>query len=206
GQGAERLADEYGITREEMDRWALRSHQRAVAARERLREEIVPVEGLDLEGRPVQVIDDQGPRADTSYEKIAALAPVYRAEGRITAATSSGQADGAAVCLVMASEEARRRRLTPLARIHTIATGACAPTDLIRSAIPATARAFERSGLDQRDLAVIEVHEAFASAPIALLREFGIPGDGRVNPNGGTRALRHPLPAYAAGAAARAAV
>src|SRR5262245_6463757 len=198
GQGAERLAEQYGITREEMDRWALRSHQRAIAARERLREEIVPVEGLDLDGRPVPVIDDQGPRSDTTYEKIAALAPVYRPEGRITAATSSGQADGAAVCLIMGGDEARRRRLTPLARIHTIAAGACAPTDLIRSAIPATARAFQRSGLDQRDLAVIEVNEAFASAPIALMREFDIADDGRINPNGGACALGHPVGASGA--------
>jgi acetyl-CoA acetyltransferase family protein len=198
GQGAERLADEYSITREEMDRWALRSHQRAIAALARLREEIVPADGLDVEGRPVRVTDDQGPRADTTYEKIAALAPVYRPDGKITAATSSGQADGAAVCLLMSHAEAARRRLAPLARIHTIAAGACAPTDLIRSAIPATARAFERSELRQDDLAVIEVNEAFASAPIALMREFGIPDDGRVNPNGGACALGHPVGASGA--------
>jgi acetyl-CoA acyltransferase len=198
GQGAERLAEQYDITREAMDRWALRSHQRAIAARDRLRDEIVPVEGLDLAGRPVTVRDDQGPRADTSYDKIAALPPVYRPDGRITAATSSGQADGAAVCLLMSAAEANRRGLTPLARIHTIATGACAPTDLIRSAIPATSRAFERSGLGQRDMSVIEVNEAFASAPIALMREFGIEDDGRVNPNGGACALGHPVGASGA--------
>jgi acetyl-CoA acyltransferase len=198
GQGAERLAEQYDITREAMDRWALRSHQRAIAARDRLRDEIVPVEGLDLAGRPVTVRDDQGPRADTSYDRIAALPPVYRPDGRITAATSSGQADGAAVCLLMSAAEANRRGLTPLARIHTIATGACAPTDLIRSAIPATSRAFERSGLGQRDMSVIEVNEAFASAPIALMREFGIEDDGRVNPNGGACALGHPVGASGA--------
>jgi acetyl-CoA C-acetyltransferase len=198
GQGAERLAEQYDITREEMDRWALRSHQRAIAARTVLREEIVPTDGLDLEGRPVRVTDDQGPRADTTYDKIAALAPVYRPDGRITAATSSGQADGAAVCLLMSATEADRRKLTPLARIHTIAAGACAPTDLIRSAIPATARAFERSGLGQRDMAVIEVNEAFASAPIALMREFGIGDPERINPNGGACALGHPVGASGA--------
>ena len=198
GQGAERLAEQYGITREAMDRWALRSHQRAVAARARLREEIVPVDGLDLEGRPLKVEHDQGPRADTTYEKIAGLAPVYRPDGRITAATSSGQADGAAVCLLMSASEVARRGITPLARIHTIATGACAPTDLIRSAIPATARAFERSGLGQGDMSVIEVNEAFASAPIALMREFGIEDDERVNPNGGACALGHPVGASGA--------
>jgi acetyl-CoA acyltransferase len=198
GQGAERLAEQYGISREEMDRWALRSHQRALAARVQLREEIVPVEGLDPDGRPLRVTDDQGPRPDTTFEKIAALPPVYRPDGRITAATSSGQADGAAVCLLMSESEATRRGLAPLGRIHTIATGACAPTDLIRSAIPATARAFERSGLRQGDMDVIEVNEAFASAPIALMREFGIEDAARVNPNGGACALGHPVGASGA--------
>jgi acetyl-CoA acetyltransferase family protein len=198
GQGAERLADRYGITREAMDRWALASHERALAARARLREEIVPVDGLDLEGRTVRVTDDQGPRADTSYAKIAALPPVYKADGTITAATSSGQADGAAVCLVASAAALRAHRLTPLARLHTLATGACAPTDLIASAIPATRRALERSGLAVDDMAVIEVNEAFACAPIALMREFGVADAARVNPNGGACALGHPVGASGA--------
>lgn len=198
GQGAERLCDRYGISREEMDRWALRSHERAIAARERLREEIVPTDGLDLEGNPVRVEDDQGPRADTTYEKIASLAPVYRADGRITAASSSGQADGAAVCLVMSADAAQQRGLRPLARIHTIATGACHPTDLIYSAIPAARRAIARSGLSWNDMAVIEVNEAFASAPLAVMREFDLHDAERVNPNGGACALGHPVGASGA--------
>jgi acetyl-CoA C-acetyltransferase/3-oxo-5,6-didehydrosuberyl-CoA/3-oxoadipyl-CoA thiolase len=198
GQGAERLADQYRISREQMDRWALASHQRAVAARERLREEIVPADGLDLEGSPTTVRDDQGPRPDTTYEKIASLAPVYKDDGKITAATSSGQADGAAACLLASGEAVRRLGLTPLARIHTIAAGACAPTDLIYSAIPATRRAFERSKLTPGDMTVIEVNEAFACAPIALMREFGIEDAERVNPNGGACAIGHPVGASGA--------
>jgi len=198
GQGAERLADQYGISREDMDRWALRSHQRAIAARERLREEIVPAAGLDLDGAATTVRDDQGPRADTTYEKIAALAPVYKEAGKITAATSSGQADGAAACLIMSQEALQRHALRPLARIHTLATGACAPTDLIYSAIPATRRAFARSGLAPADMTVIEVNEAFACAPLALMREFGIDDAARVNPNGGACALGHPVGASGA--------
>jgi acetyl-CoA acetyltransferase family protein len=198
GQGAERLAARYGITRDEMDRWALRSHERAVAARERLREEIVAVDGVDLEGRPITVRDDQGPRADTTYEKIAALPPVYRPDGAITAATSSGQADGAAVCVIASADAARRHGIRPLARIHTIATGACEPTDLIYSAIPATRRALERSGLGVADLAVIEVNEAFACAPLALMRELAVADAERVNPNGGACALGHPVGASGA--------
>jgi acetyl-CoA acetyltransferase family protein len=198
GQGAELLAQRLGISRPDMDRWALESHRRAVAARARLREEIVPTAGLDLDGAPVVVTDDQGPRADTTYDKIAALQPVYRPDGTITAATSSGQADGAAVCMLMAADEARRRGLRPLARIHTIATGACAPTDLIYSAIPATRRALDRAGLRIDEMGVVEVNEAFACAPLALMREFGFEDATRVNPNGGACALGHPVGASGA--------
>jgi acetyl-CoA acetyltransferase family protein len=198
GQGAERLAERLDISRDAMDRWALESHRRAIAARSRLREEIVPVDGLDADGASVTVRDDQGPREDTSYEKIAALAPVYRPDGRITAATSSGQADGAAVCALMSSDAAARHGIAPIARIHTIATGACAPTDLIYSAVPATRRALERSGLRLDDMAVIEVNEAFACAPLALMRELDFADASRVNPNGGACALGHPVGASGA--------
>ena len=198
GQGAERLAERLGITRDAMDRWALESHRRALDARERLREEIVPTDGLDLDGALITVRDDQGPRADTTYDKIAALAPIYKPDGRITAASSSGQADGAAACLLMSADAAAQRGLRPLARIHTIATGACAPTDLIYSAIPATRRALDRSGLRLDDMAVIEVNEAFACAPLALMHELDFTDAGRVNPNGGACALGHPVGASGA--------
>jgi acetyl-CoA acetyltransferase len=92
----------------------------------------------------------------------------------------------------------RRHRLQPWARIHTIAAGACAPTDLIYSAIPATRRAFERSGLTPADMSVVEVNEAFACAPLALMREFGVEDASRVNPNGGACALGHPVGASGA--------
>ncbi len=200
GQGAERLCERLDIGREEMDRWALLSHQRAVAARARLREEIVPVEGQAVDGAACLVEDDQGPRADTSLEKISSLLPVYRPDGRITAATASGQADGAAACLVMSAERARQRGLEPLARIHTIATGACHPTDLIYSAIPATRRALQRAGLGMGDMKVIEVNEAFACAPLALMRELDMrPADAeRINVNGGACAIGHPVGASGA--------
>jgi acetyl-CoA acyltransferase len=198
GQGAERLAEQYAITREDMDRWALLSHQRAIAARERLRAEMVPVDGLDLAGNPTTAWDDQGPRADTTYERIASLPPVYRENGTITAGTSSGQADGAAACLLMSAEAMRRHGLEPMARIHTIAAGACAPNDLIYSAIPATRRALERSGLSLADMCTIEVNEAFACAPLALMKEFHFDDAERVNPNGGACAIGHPVGASGA--------
>lgn len=202
GQGAERLCDRLGITREEMDRWALRSHRRAVAATTsgRLREEIVAVEGLLADGTPVMVDHDQGPRADTTLEKIASLPPIYRPDGRISAATAAQQSDGAAVCMIMSAERARDYGLRPLARIHTIAAAACAPTDLIYSAVPATQKALQRAGLSVSDLDVIEVNEAFACAPIALMRELGVAEAEaeKVNVNGGACALGHPVGASGA--------
>lgn len=200
GQGAERLADRYGISREEMDQWALMSHRRAVAARDRLREEIVPVEGKLPDGTAATIDADQGPRPDTTIEKIRSLPPVYKEDGKITAATSSGQADGAAVCLVMSAERARARGLAPLARIQTLATGACHPTDLIASAIPATRNALRLSGLALSEIGLIEVNEAFACAPIALMREFGMPESDRekINVNGGACAIGHPVGASGA--------
>jgi acetyl-CoA acyltransferase len=200
GQGAERLAERLGITREEMDRWALESHRRAVDALRagRFRDEILPVEGLDLDGTRRPFDFDQGPRPDTSYEKIASLPPVYNPEGSITAATSSGQADGAAVCLVTSRAWAHERGLQPLATISTLGWGACAPTDLIYSAIPATRRALERSRLSLDEMGVVEVNEAFACAPIAWMRELGFADATRVNPNGGACAIGHPVGASGA--------
>ena len=200
GQGAERLASRLGIGREQMDRWALASHQRAIAAQKagRFRDEILPVEGSTPEGETKLIDFDQGPRADTSYEKIASLSPVYSPEGKITAATSSGQADGAAVCMVMSRERARAAGLEPLATLRTLGWGACAPTDLIYSAIPATRRALEKSGLGLDDMGVVEVNEAFACAPIALMQELRFEDATRVNPNGGACALGHPVGASGA--------
>ena len=200
GQGAERLAARLHITREQMDRWALESHHRAIAAQRegRFREEILPIEGLGPDGDDRLIDHDQGPRADTTYEKIAALSPVYSAEGKITAATSSGQADGAAVCMVMSRERARSVGCEPLATIRTLGWGVCEPTDLIYSAVPAMRRALERSRLGLGDMGVIEVNEAFACAPIALMQELGFEDASRVNPNGGACALGHPVGASGA--------
>jgi len=200
GQGAERLCEQFDISRSAMDQWALASHQRAVAARARLKEEIVPVEGILADGSTAPIDYDQGPRADTSIEKISALQPVYRPDGRITAATSSGQADGAAVCLIMSRARATAMGIKPLARLHTIAAGACAPTDLIYSAIPATHKAIELSGLGMADFDVIEVNEAFACAPLALMRAFKMPDSAaeKINVNGGACALGHPVGASGA--------
>lgn len=202
GQGAERLCDRYGFERRELDEWALLSHRRAVAAQDagRFDEEILPVEGLSPDGAPFLCKHDQGPRRDTTLEKIASLPPVYRPEGRITAATASGQADGAAVCMLMSREEAERRGLRPICRIHTLAIAACDPTDLIYSAIPASQKALARSGLRADQLDLIEVNEAFACAPLALMRALELPPAAaeRINVNGGACAIGHPVGASGA--------
>jgi len=197
-----RRCEQSHITRSEMDQWARRSHQRAVAATTagRLREEIVPVDAALADGTAARIDYDQGPRADTTLEKVSALAPAYRPDGRITAATASGQADGAAVCMLMSRERAQAQGIRPLAHLHTIATGACAPTDLIYSAIPATHKALRLSGLRMQDLDLIEINEAFACAPIAFMREFKLPDSaaGRINVNGGACAIGHPVGASGA--------
>ena len=202
GQGAERLCVQFDISRPEMDHWAFASHQRAIVATQagRLREEIVSVDGQLADGSRAAIDYDQGPRTDTTLEKIASLRPVYRPDGRITAATASGQADGAAVCLLMARQRADALGITPLARIHTMATAACAPTDLIYSAIPAIHRALERSGLGMADCDLIEVNEAFACAPLAVMREFKMTDRDadKINVNGGACAIGHPVGASGA--------
>jgi acetyl-CoA acetyltransferase family protein len=202
GQAAERLCEQFDISRTEMDAWALRSHQRAVAAQQAgvFGDEIVPVEGIRADGTTALIEHDQGPRGDTSIEKIAGLAPVYRPDGRITAATASGQADGAAACLIASRERAATLGLPPLARLRTIATGACAPTDLVYSAIPATRKALQLSGLSMADFQLIEVNEAFACAPIALMREFKLSerDADKINVNGGAIAIGHPVGASGA--------
>jgi acetyl-CoA acetyltransferase family protein len=202
GQGAERLCERFDISRGELDAWALLSHQRAIAAQDagRFAEEIVPLQGLQPDGTPAMIDRDQGPRRDTTLEKIASLQPIYRPDGRITAAASSGQADGAAVCMIMSAHEAARRDIRPLARIHTLGLGACDPRDLIYSAIPATHKALQRSGLSMKDMSVIEINEAFACAPIALMREFEMADHERdkINVNGGACALGHPVGASGA--------
>ena len=202
GQGAERLCEQFDISRREMDEWALRSHQRAVAATQagRFADEIVPVDGLLPDG--MAVAHRLRPGAARRHE----LGEDQRADAGLSsrrthhAAASSGQADGAAVCMIMSRERADALGITPLARIHTIATGACAPTDLIYSAIPATHKALQRSGLGMQDLGVIEVNEAFACAPIALMREFKMPDADadKINVNGGACAIGHPVGASGA--------
>jgi len=200
GRGAERLCERFGIERAEMDRWALESHRRAVRSQRAgvFAEEIVPTEGHLPDGSRELISQDQGPRADTTLEKIAALPPVYGADGRITRATCSGQADGAAVCMLMSRERAESEGRTPIATIQHIGAGACHPTDPVYSAIAAAEKVLRLSGRTLDDFDVIEVNECFACAPIAFMRYFKAEVSDRMNVNGGACAIGHPIGASGA--------
>jgi acetyl-CoA acetyltransferase family protein len=190
GQTAEVVARRYRISREEQDRWALESHQKAVTAQQacHFRDELVPV-GLPGGGT---FEADEGPRADTSLEKLAALKPVFEQDGTVTAGNSSPLNDGAA-CLVMMSEShAQRINARPLARILAAASAGVDPSVMGLGPIPASRKALARAGLRPGDMDCVELNEAFASQVIACVRDLEL-DPLRVNPSGGAIALGHPL-------------
>jgi acetyl-CoA acyltransferase len=192
GQTAENVARKYNISRRDQEVLAVESHQKAAEAREqgRLHEEIVPIQ---LESGEL-VTEDGCIRPATSLEALAALKPVFAADGVVTAGTSSPLTDGASVVLVTSEEFAARRGLHPLARLRSAATVGCDPAVMGIGPIPATRKALARAGLDVAALDVIEINEAFASQALACLRQLGLPDDAEhVNPHGGAIALGHPL-------------
>lgn len=201
GVAGEKMVDTYGISREEMDRWAHESHRRAVAAHEagRFRDEIVPIEGHLPDGTAFLMDRDQLPRPDSSLEKIRTLPTIFKPEGgTINAASSAGQADGSAIVMLMAREVAERRGLRPLASIRGMAVAGCDPTNLVYSSVPASKKVLERTGFSSGKIDLIECNEAFACAPIILMRELGFGEASRVNVNGGACALGHPVGATGA--------
>jgi acetyl-CoA acyltransferase len=189
GIGAELIAEDYEITRAEMDELALRSHRLAARATEAgaFEREIVPyaVNGSTY-------MTDQGIRPDTSLEALAALRPVYKPDGRITAATSSQVSDGAAAVLLMSREKAESLGLAPRARIVDQTTVGCDPVKMLEGPIPATRKLLDRNGMTMGDIDVTEINEAFASVVAAWLHECK-PNLDRVNPRGGAMALGHPM-------------
>ncbi|MGH2984906.1 MAG: thiolase family protein [Solirubrobacterales bacterium] len=196
GETGENVAERYGISREEQDRFALQSHRRAVAATKegRFSEQIVPVEvpprrrGEDR----VTVSVDEGPREDTSMEKLAQLRPAFRDGGTVTAGNSSTLNDGAA-CLLMASEEtADELGREPLARVVSIGVAGVDPALMGTGPVPATRNALAAAGLELGEIELIELNEAFASQVLASAGELGIDEE-RLNVNGGAIALGHPL-------------
>lgn len=195
GLSAERIATAWDISRKEMEDFALRSHQRAVAARAsgRLGREIVPVPVTSESGGHVDVTEDECPRRETSAEKLAGLAPAFAVDGRLTAGTSSAISDGAGAALLTSRAWAKRQGVRPKARLIAQAAVGVDTEMQLTGIIPATRKVLARTGLSLHDMDVIEVNEAFASVVIAWLRELGPVDETRLNPNGGAIALGHPL-------------
>jgi len=189
GLGAEMIAAERGITRQDVDEFALESHRRAAAARDAgaFDREIMAVATADG-----PVAKDQGIRDDTSLEALAALKPVFKEDGIVTAGGSSQVSDGAAAVLVMSADKAKALGLTPRARIVDHLSVGADPVKMLEGPIPATRRILERNGLELSDIDFVEINEAFAPVVLAWAREFGA-DMARVNPRGGAIALGHPL-------------
>jgi acetyl-CoA C-acetyltransferase len=196
---AENLRREYGIPREEQDELALRSHQRAVDAHERgaFAEEIVPVVVEDRKGNGHEIARDEHPRPDSTLESLSALKPIMRRSDReatVTAGNSSGQNDGAAVCVVTHAERASELGLKPLARLVSWAVAGVPPATMGIGPVPATQKALARAELSLDDMQLIELNEAFAAQVLAVLREWQLhDGLERVNVNGSGISLGHPV-------------
>jgi acetyl-CoA acyltransferase len=198
GISAELITEKWGLTREEQDEFALRSHRRAAAAQDAgfFDPHLVPVE-VPANGQSTWVRADEGVRRDTSMEKLAGLKPAFRPDGQVTAGNSSQISDGAAALLLASREAAERLGLRPLARFAGFALAGVDPVLMLTGVIPATERVLRQTGLGMDDLDVIEINEAFASVVLAWGREVE-PNWERVNPNGGAIALGHPLGASGA--------
>lgn len=202
GLTAERVAAHYGIPREAMDEFSFQSHQKALAAIQagRFDDEIVPVpvtrtslnEMGKKETRESVFQTDEGPRADTSLEALAALKPVFHAKGTITAGNSSQTSDGAAAAVVMSAERAAQLGIKPLARFVAYAYAGCDPEEMGLGPVYAIPKALKLAGLSLDQIDVIELNEAFAAQSLAVIKILGLAPE-KINPNGGAIALGHPL-------------
>ena len=194
GETAENVAERYGVARADQDAFALRSHERAVAAQAAgtFSREIVSVTVPQRRGDPVVVCADEGPRADASLQRLAGLRAVFREGGTVTAGNASSINDGAA-CLVLASERvADELGASPLARVVASAPAGVDPAYMGIGPVPATRRVLERAGIGLEDVDLVELNEAFAAQVLACVRELGLDEE-RLNVNGGAIALGHPL-------------
>ena len=197
GIGAEMIADQWGISREELDAFSVQSHQRAAraTAEGRFENEITPVVIRDDEGHDTEELltADEGIRPDSTVETLAKLKPAFKAEGgKITAGNSSQITDGASAVLIMSEEKASALGLRPRARFHAFALAGVDPITMLTGPIPATTTVLERAKLTLDDISAIEINEAFASVVLAWEKEHH-PNMELVNPNGGAIALGHPL-------------
>lgn len=202
GLTAERVAQHYGISREDADRFSLESHRKALAAMEggKFDGEIVPVAvtstSANGNGRPQAATTefrvDEGPRSDTTYEALAKLPAVFHAKGTVTAGNSSQTSDGAAAAVVMSAEQAEQLGIRPLARFVSYAYAGCDPEEMGMGPVYAVPKALKLAGLTLEEIDLIELNEAFAAQALAVMRALGLDA-GKVNVNGGAIALGHPL-------------
>ncbi|GAC1654963.1 MAG: thiolase family protein [Candidatus Dormibacteraceae bacterium] len=194
GETAERVAEKYEVSRLDQDQFAVRSHQRAVAAQARgaFEAELVPVTIPQRKGEPVTVSADEGPRPDASMETLGRLKPVFQTDGTVTAGNASPLNDGASALVLMASDEARRRGLRPLATYVASAAAGVHPSFMGIGPVPATRLALAKAGLKTTDIDLAEINEAFAAQSVACVRELGL-DEAMINVNGGAIALGHPL-------------
>ena len=194
GETAEEVAALDGITRDDSDAFALRSHTRAVAAAKdgRFDDELLPVPVPQRKGDPVLVTADEGPRADASLERLAGLRPVFRRDGIVTAGNSSPLSDGAAAIVVASESAVREHGLEPVARVVTSASAGVAPHVMGLGPVPATGKALDRAGWSVGDLDAVELNEAFAAQSLACVRRLALDPE-IVNADGGAIALGHPL-------------
>jgi 3-oxoadipyl-CoA thiolase len=194
GETAENVAERYSISRADQDAYALRSHQRAVAAQQsgRFAEEIVPVTIPQKKGEPIMVALDEQPRPDTTLAKLAALKPAFRQDGSVTAGNSSGINDGAAALILTSLSHAQELGLRPRARVVATAVAGVDPAYMGLGPIPATRKVLQRAGLSIKDIDLIELNEAFAVQTLQCTRELEIDEE-KLNVNGGAIALGHPL-------------
>ena len=197
----ENVAEEFNISRQDQDAFAYRSQQRAAAAMRscRLSEEITPMTITPPKGTPIVIDKDEHPRPDTTLEALAALKPIVKSGGTITAGNASGVNDGACAVLLASEAAANRYGLKPKARVLAAAAAGVAPRIMGVGPLPATRKALALAGLTIEQMDVIELNEAFASQALAVLRDLGLPDDApNVNPNGGAIAIGHPLGASGA--------
>jgi acetyl-CoA acyltransferase len=189
GAGAQMIADQWGITRTQLDEFALRSHDRAATAQDegRFERQIV---GIETETGTITL--DEGIRRGGTIEKMAAIKPAFRPDGSITAGNASQISDGSAALLMMTSDKAKEFGLPPIARVHSVALAGDDPIKMLTAPIPATRKLLDRSGVRLDEIGVFEINEAFAPVPLAWLQEIGA-DEKALNPLGGAIALGHPL-------------
>lgn len=199
GLSAERIADQWGFSRQQLDEFSLESHEKALKAQEegRFEREVMPLEVTLADGSKSIFSKDEGPRKDTNLEKLSALKPPFKENGKVTAGNSSQISDGSSAIIIMSREKAEALGLKPRFRVLARSVLGSDPTLMLTGPIPATEKVLQKAGLKLKDIDIFEVNEAFASVPLAWLKETGADPK-KLNPNGGAIALGHPLGASGA--------